>query len=124
MSSEYSHYNRNNKERARKLRTHGTRGEAYLWTKLLSRKQFHGYTFNRQFPIDRYIADFISRKLKLIVELDGKYHENQVEYDRRRDKRLNELGFKVVRIPEADMYRDFDNVVRALEAFLPEKDLE
>ena len=88
MSSNYSHYNKENKHLARKLRKEGTPGEAYLWANLLSRKQFYGYQFNRQFPIENYIVDFICRKLKLVVELDGRSHDFKVDADLKRDTRL------------------------------------
>ncbi|RLD40083.1 MAG: hypothetical protein DRI86_15960 [Bacteroidetes bacterium] len=51
----------------------GTKGEAVIWKYVLSKKQT-GYQFNRQFVIGRYIVDFISRKLKLIIEIDENSH--------------------------------------------------
>jgi very-short-patch-repair endonuclease len=57
-----SHYNKNHKHLAKRLRKQGTRSEQILWAKVLRAKKFHGYQFNRQFPIDEYIADFICPK--------------------------------------------------------------
>lgn len=103
------------------LRTHGTKGEARLWSQVLSNKKFYGLMFNRQFPIDKYIVDFICRQLKLIVEIDGASHDHKTEPDEHRDKRLMELGYKVIRIMERDVLSDITNVIRAIEACLPEE---
>ena len=76
------HYNKNLKPLARELRKHGTKGEAMLWKEALKAKQMMGYQFNRQFPIGNYIVDFISRKLKLIIEVDGSSHDYKGIEDR------------------------------------------
>ncbi|MBK6264377.1 endonuclease domain-containing protein [Marivirga sp. S37H4] len=120
MKKPYSNYNKKLKPFARELRTYGTPGEAVLWKNLLSRKQFYGYQFNRQFPIDNFIVDFICRKLHIVIELDGKSHEYKQEEDRQRDLILKELGFTVIRFSEFEVHNDMNNVIRTLEAYLPE----
>ena len=55
-------YNKNLKHLARELRKHGTKAEAILWRDVLKAKKIWPYQFNRQYPIDNYIVDFISRK--------------------------------------------------------------
>ncbi|PAU93161.1 DNA methylase [Aliifodinibius salipaludis] len=114
-----SHYNKKHKDLARNLRKDGTRGEVILWDKVFRAKKFHGYQFNRQFCIDNYIVDFISRKLKLIVEVDGYSHNFKHEGDKSRDKRLKELGYTTVRFSEKEVYNDLDNAIRVLENHLP-----
>jgi len=61
------------------------------------------------------------RKVRLIIEVDGYTHQYQKEKDTIRDRRLQELGFLVVRIPEGDIMYDLDNVIRTLEFYLPEE---
>src|SRR3982074_3241883 len=41
---------------------------------------------------------------KLVVEVDGDHHSDQLVYDARRDHRLGEMGFRVLRFwaPEVD----------------------
>lgn len=113
-----SHYNKKHKELARRLRKDSTKGEVILWNEVFRGNKFHGYQFNRQFCIDRYIVDFISRKLKLVVEIDGGSHKFKYEEDKARDERLRALGFKVVRFSEK-VRNDLRNVVSELEAYLP-----
>ena len=41
-----------------------------------------GYNFNRQRPVLDYIADFMCKELKLIIELDGITHHDKVVHIR------------------------------------------
>ncbi len=110
-------YNNSKKVFARILRTHGTKGEARLWSQVLRNKSFYGLQFNRQFAIDKYIVDFICRRLKLIVEIDGESHDQKGETDEIRDKVMKELGYKVIRVTEKEVMSDLPNVIRTTEAF-------
>jgi very-short-patch-repair endonuclease len=114
-----SHYNRKNKNLAKTLRKHGTHGEAVLWSKVLRARRFYGLQFNRQFPIERFIVDFICRRIKLIIEVDGSSHQQKSAEDEMRDQRLNELGFQVLRVSESEVLNDLNNVIRSIEANLP-----
>lgn len=118
-----SHYNKKLKPLAKKLRNDSTSGEIRLWSEVLRAKRFYGYQFNRQFPIDNYIADFICRKLKLIIEVDGRSHQFKVEADRKRDQVLNSLGYRVLRVSEGEVMNNINNVIRSIETYLPEEGL-
>jgi len=115
-----SHYNKKHRHLARKLRNNSTLGERILWSEVLRARKFHGYQFNRQFCIDRYIADFICRKLRWIVEVDGYSHRFKEEEDKARDKRLSDLGYKTIRFTDNEVRNDLKNVVRVLESYLPD----
>ncbi|WP_306140739.1 endonuclease domain-containing protein [Roseibium sp. MMSF_3412] len=94
--------------RARSLRRRATEAEIRLWHYLRSR-QLGGWKFRRQFPVDRFIADFACMNAKLIVELDGSQHAENVDADAERTRILNSCGFKVVRYWNADVLeRTFD----------------
>ena len=116
-----SHYNKKHKHLARKLRKNGTLGEAILWEKVLRARQCHGLQFNRQFPIDRYIADFICRRLKIIIEIDGSSHRFKQEEDKIRDERLAELGYRTIRFTESEVRNDLENVKRVIESITIQK---
>ena len=60
---------------ARENRKASTEAEKKLW-KALRNRNLHGYKFRRQHPIFDFIADFYCHECKLIVELDGEYHNN------------------------------------------------
>ena len=112
------------KQRARELRKNGTIGEAILWKEILKARKFYGLQWNRQFVIEGFIVDFICRKLKLIIELDGQYHDAILEKDKLRDKRLNELGYQVIRINEKDVLQDINAVYHYLKRFIPAEVIE
>lgn len=89
------------------LRNNATSAEAFLW-KYLKGSKLEGRKFRRQHSITYYIVDLYCPSEKLIVELDGQVHFNEVaqEYDRKREKDLEALGFKVIRF-ENKMVFDF-----------------
>lgn len=83
-------------ENHKSLRRHQTSDETRLWY-LLRAKRFYGYKFKRQMPIGPYIVDFACFRGRLIVELDGGQHADDVGYDDKRTKYLNARGWRVIR---------------------------
>jgi very-short-patch-repair endonuclease len=59
--------------RARLLRKKATDPERVLWRHLRNRN-FAGYKFRRQHPLDCYILDFYCPTAKLAIDLDGGGH--------------------------------------------------
>ena len=62
------------------------------------------------------MVDFISIKLKLIIEVDGYSHNFKYKEDIKRDKKLSEYGYTVLRITEHDVIYDIDNTIRTIES--------
>ncbi len=93
-------------ESAKKMRKEYTKAEDDLW-QLLRNSQL-GVKFRRQHPIDRYIVDFVALQNKLIVEVDGGYHDDpaQQHYDTVRAKALNDIGFEVIRFTNEEVNKD------------------
>ncbi|HEX7181169.1 MAG TPA: endonuclease domain-containing protein [Thermoanaerobaculia bacterium] len=87
------------REQARGLRKEQTPAEQALW-EILRDRQILGLKFRRQSPVNRYIADFCCRELRLIVEVDGDIHstETQTARDANRDSYLRSQGYTVLRI--------------------------
>ena len=105
-----NHYNKNLKEFARELRTQTvSKAEKRIWKIILSREQT-GVRFLRQRPIDRFIVDFFAPTLKLIIEIDGSSHFNKPEYDYYRQKRLESLGYKLIRFTEGEVLNQIEKV--------------
>src|ERR1700674_4397051 len=71
---------------ARRLRREGTDVERILWRAL--RERVVPWTFRRQHPIGRRIADFACPARKLVIELDGGQHAERMDADDRRDAEL------------------------------------
>ena len=112
-------YNPNLKQLARDLRNNSTKSEIILWLKLKN-KQFYGYDFHRQKPLDNFIADFYCYELMLVIEIDGYSHEflEVYENDREKDKRFEELGLSVLRFSDDQVLNDMENVLRELEEYV------
>ncbi|MCQ8102733.1 endonuclease domain-containing protein [Methylomonas sp. SURF-2] len=98
---------------ARNLRKNQTDAEHLLWRHLRDR-QLCGQKFRRQYPIDTYIVDFVCLEVKLIVELDGGQHAEQLEYDHRRTEQLQKRGFKVLRFWNNDVLQNITSVLEAI----------
>ncbi len=95
--------------RAKEMRQKPTEAESKLWD-VLRRKDFI-YKFRRQHPIFKYIADFVCLEKKLIIEVDGKIHENQFNEDAERQLNLEQKrGFKVIRFSNEEVLNDIQTV--------------
>jgi very-short-patch-repair endonuclease len=97
------------RENARALRTGMTDSERKLWDAL--RRDQLGVKFRRQHPLGNYIADFACLSPKLIIELDGSQHANDVAYESKRDDSLKERGFRVVRFSSRDPLVNMEGVL-------------
>ncbi len=101
---------------ARELRKNATKAEKELW-KHLRNRQINGLHFRRQHPIHRFIADFFCYKCKLVIELDGKIHDEIAvkERDIEREKIIKEFGIKVIRFSNEDVFNEIDKVLYQIQ---------
>ncbi|MFZ1390242.1 MAG: DUF559 domain-containing protein [Dokdonella sp.] len=102
---------------ARKLRTTMTDAERRLWSRLRDRR-LGGFKFRRQVPIAGFVADFACLDANLIVEVDGGQHVDEAESDLQRTRKLDELGFRVVRFWNDDVLIRTDDVLEAIRLAL------
>lgn len=93
--------------KAKALRKNSTDIEKILWQKLRNR-QLNGYKFKRQVPIGSYIVDFVCTAAKLIIEVDGGQHSEQIDYDAKRTKFLESKNFTVVRFWNNEVLTNID----------------
>ena len=100
-------------QRARTLRKTQTEAEGLLWT-LLRSKQLCGLKFRRQHPIGPFFADFACKSHRVVVELDGDYHDHVQEDDLRRQRFLECEGWKVIRFTNEDVMKDAEAVARSI----------
>jgi len=101
---------------SKELRNNTTEAEKELW-KHLKCKQIKGYHFRRQHPIHRFIADFFCYKCKLVIELDGRIH-NEItvkERDIEREKIIKEFGIKVIRFSNEQVFNEIDKVLYQIQ---------
>ena len=84
---------------ARRMRAALTPSEQRLW--LAIRGGALGVWFRRQVPLGRFIGDFVAVSARLVVEVDGGYHTRRRAADARRDRALQQLGYRVLRLDAA-----------------------
>jgi very-short-patch-repair endonuclease len=96
------------------MRFSPTRSEEWLWRRLSGSKT--GFAFRRQLVIGNFIVDFACTKLRLVVEIDGGYHEGRERHDAARDRDLAALGWRVLRVAEHDVFAGLDGVVAHITA--------
>jgi very-short-patch-repair endonuclease len=100
----------------RRLRRDSTDAERRIWLSLRDRR-LAGFKFIRQLTIGPYIADFVCRDRKLIVELDGGQHSEN-KRDQLRDAFLAREGYKVLRFWNNDVMANRDGVLESILAEL------
>lgn len=98
---------------AKAMRHSPAPAERKIWRCLRDRK-LNGLKFRRQYPVDRFIADFYCAEFRLIVEADGQSHALREAYDADRTSRLNELGYSVVRYSNVDVHENIEGVLLAI----------
>ena len=103
------------RDHARELRQNKTKSEGLLWS-ILRAKQVPGLKFRQQYPIDPFIVDFACFAEKLVVEIDGGYHDETYEEDRARQRLLETHGWTVIRFTTEDVETDPEAIARAIAA--------
>lgn len=112
-----------------KLKRRMTKAEACLWKYALRAGMRKGNGFRRQRPVLNYIADFMCKELKLIIEVDGITHTwpETVVRDQIREHKLRDAGFTVIRFSDNEVLKSIngviekiDNVIAEIEKSLPE----
>ena len=77
-------------------------------------RQFPIYVFTEDSWLERFIIpDFVCFEKKLIIEIDGSIHKVQeiVEIDKEKEKLLQNIGFKILRIKNEEIHTDIEKVL-------------
>ncbi|MCH8293207.1 DUF559 domain-containing protein [Candidatus Poribacteria bacterium] len=102
-------------QRAKELRHQMTDEEKMLWQHLRANR-LQGLHFRRQQIIDGFIVDFYCHAAGVVVEADGKIHEQRTGYDAERDQILSARGLRVLRISNEDIRRNLSGVLNRIAA--------
>ncbi len=98
------------------LKKNSTEAERLLWKELQNKKT--GFKFRRQHVISDLIVDFICIRKKLVVEVDGKIHLNQIDEDTIRTLRLNTKGYRVIRFTNNEVIQSPETVAKKIRHIL------
>jgi len=108
-------YDKQLKSLSQRLRKNMTDAETMLWLKV-RRKQLKRYQIYRQKIIGKYIVDFYWPRANLVIELDGGQHYSETgkAKDRARDDVLVEMGIKVLRFSDKDVFKNIGGMMEGI----------
>jgi very-short-patch-repair endonuclease len=90
-----------------------------LWEAIRDRR-LAGLKFRRQRPFGPFVVDFVCVEVRLVVELDGPIHDDQIEQDAYRTEVIESYGFRVLRIRNDEVIHNLptvlDRIVNAANA--------
>ncbi len=92
-----------------------TEAEEKLWQQLRNRK-VENCKFRRQHPFGKFFADFYCHEKKLVIEVDGGYHneKEQQEHDAARTQVINEYGISVIRFTNDEVLNNIQAVIEKI----------
>ena len=102
------------------LKDNPTEAEKVIWEYLRNKKT--GHKIRRQHIIDDFITDFVCLRKKTVIEIDGKIHLKQKEYDEIRTLRLNELGYEIIRYTNEEVFNNPELVTSKIKICLDNKE--
>ena len=98
------------------MRNNPTKAELILWNELKNKKL--KLKFRRQHIINKFIVDFYNIKYGIIIEVDGKIHNNQIEEDKDREDILKSLGCNIIRFTNDEVLHNTESVITKLKKFI------
>jgi leucyl-tRNA synthetase len=104
------HYAKHNRKKS-------TVSEGLLWS-ILRARQVCNLKFRREHPICGYIVDFACVEKKLVIEVDGGYHDLIGTKDLERQEVLTKLGWNVIRFSDKDIEGDAEAAARFIANYL------
>ena len=106
------------KDLSRENRKEKTFAEDILWQRL--RNNQYGSKVRRQHVIDGFIIDFAFLNEKLLIEVDGGYHDDpeQKAYDDSRTEYLQLSGYRILRFSNDEVRNNFKKVSEVIKEAL------
>lgn len=105
-------------EQARELRRHSSEAHKALAAKFAA-ADMGRYTFKRHAVVGSAIVDFNCHNLGLAIAIDEEGQNDTLA--KRRDKSLESVGIKVMRIAASDILTDIDAVLKQLTQVMRER---
>ncbi len=104
------------KEVRNSLKANPTEAEKVLWKYVRNKKT--GHKIRRQHIIDNFITDFVCLSKKLVIEVDGKIHEQQNEHDELRTLKFKDMGYQVIRFKNEEVFKNPKKVTEEIKQVL------
>jgi len=84
---------------------------------MLRNRKYRNLKFRRQHVIDGFVVDFYCHELSLVIEIDGKIHDKQKDYDKLRQSLIETKGFRFIRITNKQLRDDEFILYRMLDKY-------
>lgn len=76
--------------------------------------------FRRRHPVGPYFADFACVSRKLVIEIDGNFHDDQIAADARRTAEMETLGWRVLRFAASEVVQNREGIWATIDMALRE----
>ena len=80
--------------------------------------RLEGPKFRRRQVLGPYVVDFLCLEPKVVIEVDGGQHAEQVSNDLQRTEYFKVLGYRVIRFWNHEVLADADAVLESIRAAL------
>jgi very-short-patch-repair endonuclease len=87
--------------------------EKLLWKKV-RRNSLEGFHFRRQQIIAGFVVDFYCHEARLAIEIDGRVHDAQKEYDAVRDQAIAAYDVSILRFKNESVTESLDLVLEQI----------
>jgi very-short-patch-repair endonuclease len=101
---------------AKQNRKNATEAEDKLWQEVRNRK-IDGFKFRKQHPIAGFIPDFVCLEKKLLIEIDGGYHDEvmQKKFDDARSEWLKTNHYTLLRFTNDEVLNQLPVVLQKIK---------
>jgi very-short-patch-repair endonuclease len=107
--------------RVREYRQNSTNAEEILWQYVRDRRL--GWKIVRQKPVilnyfgkkRAFVADFYCKEARMVIEIDGNVHAQQMDYDSLRTFLLNQKGLRLIRFTNDEVKNNSNGVVQKIQ---------
>lgn len=100
------------KDRARAQRRDPTEAQAALWERVKDKQC--GFTITREVVMGSTIVDFACKPRWLVIEIGGTEDDAEGRLAELSDRKLTEVGVRVLRFSESEVLQGIDDVVRMI----------
>jgi len=101
------------KDRARAQRRDPTPAQAALWERVKDKQC--GFTITREVLMGSAIVDFACRMRWLVIEIGGKGGDAEAQVAELSDRKLTEVGVRVLRFSDEEVLENIEDVVRTIK---------
>ena len=97
-----------------------TKEERQLWYEFL---RDYPVKIKRQKIISKYIVDFYCAEAQIVIEIDGSQHfeDKGLKKDAERTEFLEQYGLKIIRIPNNEIWENFEGVCDYIDMVIRQK---